>query len=157
MNFLPKQNQFMAYGNHGSIFQHCGYQTGQYGRTNRGRQVVKSGQNLVHLVFEWPLNVLFHKLFEITTLSRTLNCPTDPNQGVDEMTLTGTGDSLRRGVGSLLGNLQKLKLTFAGMQQNLSDARQITSRQFRKDSPTAYTLFYLEPLHTSYILLFAFA
>ena len=55
------------------------------------------------------------QFFEITTLSRTLNCPTDPNQGVNKMTLTGTGDSLRRGVGSLLGNLQKLKLTFAGM------------------------------------------
>ena len=36
-------------------------------------------------------------------------------QDVNTMTLTGTGDSLRRGVESLLGNLQKLKLTFAGM------------------------------------------
>ena len=57
------------------------------------------------------------QFFEITTLSWTLNCPSDPNQDVNKMTLTGTGtgDSLRRGVGSLLGNLQKLKLTFAGM------------------------------------------
>ena len=55
------------------------------------------------------------QFFEITTLSWTINCPTDQNQDVNEITLTGTGDSLRRGVGSLLGNLQKLKLTFAGM------------------------------------------
>ena len=33
-------------------------------------------------------------------------------QDLNTLTLTGTGDSLRRGVGSLLGNLQKLKLTF---------------------------------------------
>ena len=34
--------------------------------------------------------------------------PSSP-QDVNKMTLTGIGDSLRRGVGSLLGNLQKLK------------------------------------------------
>ena len=36
-------------------------------------------------------------------------------QDVNTMTLIETGDSLRRGVESLLGNLQKLKLTFTGM------------------------------------------
>ena len=30
----------MAYGDHRSIFQHCGYKTGQYGGTHRGKNVV---------------------------------------------------------------------------------------------------------------------
>ena len=30
----------MAYGDHWSIFQHCGYQTGQHGGTHRGKVII---------------------------------------------------------------------------------------------------------------------
>ena len=29
----------MAYGDHRPIFQYCGYQTGQYGGTHRGKKL----------------------------------------------------------------------------------------------------------------------
>ena len=30
----------MAYGDNWSIFQYCGYQAGQYGRTHRGKEII---------------------------------------------------------------------------------------------------------------------
>ena len=37
----------MAYGDHRPIFQHCGYQTGQYGGTHRGKKFAHAINSII--------------------------------------------------------------------------------------------------------------
>ena len=71
----------MAYGDNWSIFQYCGYQAGQYGRTHRGKEIIdlikyksrlaQSSLEMITLCFpEWSISDIFRWLRQASFTQR---------------------------------------------------------------------------------------